>query len=180
MDGGLKPRHWAALGLLALGPLLAGLWLLRGLPDPRPLRAPAWVRQRALEGGLTPPEALEALFLRPQNRGELLRAKGICAFKDWPARHDGSDRWAFQWADGRLEVSPLPAAGAPAPLVAVVIGLGLDWDAHCLAPHTNRYAVETASQWQVRQPIYRHSLEHWRHYEKHLAPLKEKLPGLLT
>jgi hypothetical protein len=75
------------------------------------------------------PEALEALFLRPQNRGELLRAKGICAFKDWPARHDGSDRWAFQWADGRLEVSPLPAAGAPAPLVAVVIGLGLDWDA---------------------------------------------------
>ena len=58
--------------------------------------------------------------------------------------------------------------------------LGLDWDEHCLAPHTNQYAVETASHWQVRQPIYRHSLEHWRHYEKHLAPLKEKLPGLLT
>jgi G3E family GTPase len=76
------------------------------------------------------PEALEALFLRPPTQGELLRAKGVCTFVDWPARHDGSDRWAFQWADGRLEVSPLGAnpSGEPAPLVAVVIGLGLDWD----------------------------------------------------
>jgi len=75
------------------------------------------------------PEALEALFLRPPARGELLRGKGICAFQGWPARHDGSDRWAFQWADGRLDVSPLPAspAGGPPPLVAVVIGVDLDW-----------------------------------------------------
>lgn len=54
--------------------------------------------------------------------------------------------------------------------------LGLDWDEHCLAPHTNPCAVETASQWQVRQPIYRQSLERWRHYEKYLAPLKAALP----
>jgi G3E family GTPase len=75
------------------------------------------------------PEGLEALFQAPPTRGELLRAKGVCAFPGWPARHDGSDRWAFQWADGRLEISPLPAAsGGPAPLVAVIIGLGLDWD----------------------------------------------------
>jgi hypothetical protein len=53
--------------------------------------------------------------------------------------------------------------------------LGLDWDERCLAPHTNPFPVETASQWQVRQPIYRHSLERWRHYEKYLAPLKEIL-----
>ena len=53
--------------------------------------------------------------------------------------------------------------------------LGLDWDERCLAPHTNSYAVETASHWQVRQPIYQHSLENWRHYEKHLGPLKAML-----
>jgi G3E family GTPase len=76
------------------------------------------------------PEGLEALFLRAPDQGELLRAKGICAFPGWPARHDGSDRWAFQWADGRLDVSPLPLppGGEPPPLVAVVIGLGLAWD----------------------------------------------------
>jgi hypothetical protein len=53
--------------------------------------------------------------------------------------------------------------------------LGLEWDDRCLAPHTNPCAVETASQWQVRQPICRPSIERWRHYEKHLAPLKETL-----
>jgi len=55
--------------------------------------------------------------------------------------------------------------------------LGLEWSERCLAPHTNPCAVETASQWQVRQPIYRHSLGRWRHYEKHLAPLMEMLPA---
>jgi tetratricopeptide (TPR) repeat protein len=54
--------------------------------------------------------------------------------------------------------------------------LGLEWDARCLTPHTNRYAVETASQWQVRQPIYQRAMERWRHYERHLGPLKEALP----
>ena len=75
-------------------------------------------------------EGLEALFLRPPTRGELLRAKGVCAFHGWPARHDGSDRWLFQLADGRLELSPLPmpAGAGPAPTVAVVIGLDLAWD----------------------------------------------------
>ena len=75
-------------------------------------------------------EAMEALFLRPPDQGELLRAKGVCAFQGWKPRHDGSDRWAFQLADARLEVSPLPAGpgGELAPLVGVVIGLGLRWD----------------------------------------------------
>jgi tetratricopeptide (TPR) repeat protein len=53
--------------------------------------------------------------------------------------------------------------------------LGLDWDAACLTPHTNTAPIETASQWQVRQPIYTRSVERWRHYDKHLAPLREIL-----
>jgi hypothetical protein len=35
---------------------------------------------------------------------------------------------------------------------------------------TNR-PVKTASATQVRQPIYKSSLERWRRYEKHLGPL---------
>jgi len=69
------------------------------------------------------PDGLEALFLAPPAGGELLRAKGLCTFAGWPPRHDGGDRWAFQWADGRLEVGPLPGS---AECAAVVIGQGLD------------------------------------------------------
>jgi len=74
------------------------------------------------------PAALEALLLAPTAQGELLRAKGVCAFAGWAPRHDGSDRWAFQLADGRLEISPLPCKpdGSAAACLAVVIGTGLD------------------------------------------------------
>lgn len=79
------------------------------------------------------PEALEALFLRPGETGcgagELLRAKGVASFDGWPARHDGSDRWTFQVADGRLAIGPLAAPGPLPDRVAVVIGTGLDFHA---------------------------------------------------
>jgi hypothetical protein len=56
--------------------------------------------------------------------------------------------------------------------------LGLAWDERCRSPHLNPGSVETASHWQVRQPVYRHALDRWRHYEKHLGPLKEMLAHL--
>ena len=41
------------------------------------------------------PAALEELFLRRPEQGELLRAKGVASFAGWPARNDGScDRCA--------------------------------------------------------------------------------------
>ena len=52
---------------------------------------------------------------------------------------------------------------------------GLDWDPNCLEFHANKRVVHTASHWQVRQPIYTRSVDRWRHYEKHLGPLKEAL-----
>jgi G3E family GTPase len=78
------------------------------------------------------PAGLEALFtglLDPAlATGELLRAKSVCAFAGWAPRADGSDRWAFQVADGRIEISPLGLMpdGQPAPAMAVLIGTGLD------------------------------------------------------
>ena len=109
------PDPWA--GVLPLAPASTG--------------APSFAQARALSlrwDHPVAPEGLEALCLRPPERGEVLRAKGVCAFADWPARNDGSDRWAFQLADGRLEISPLPrlADGSLAATMAVVIGLDLD------------------------------------------------------
>lgn len=79
------------------------------------------------------PAALETLFTQPPieaalAQGELLRAKGVCVFAGWAPRADGSDRWAFQVADGRIEISPLGLMpdGTPAPTMAVLIGTGLN------------------------------------------------------
>ena len=52
---------------------------------------------------------------------------------------------------------------------------GLVWEEACLEFHTNTSASATASAAQARQPIYRTSVEKWRHYEKQLAPLQQAL-----
>lgn len=51
----------------------------------------------------------------------------------------------------------------------------LDWDDACTDFHTADRNVLTASSWQVRQPIYKTSVERWRRYEKHLGPLLKAL-----
>jgi len=50
--------------------------------------------------------------------------------------------------------------------------LGLEWDARCLEPHTNKRQVATASAWQVRQKMYKDSVARWRNYEKFIGPLR--------
>ena len=52
---------------------------------------------------------------------------------------------------------------------------GLPFDDSCLRFFENPRAVATPSAEQVRQPIYREGLEHWRHYEAWLDPLKAAL-----
>ena len=49
--------------------------------------------------------------------------------------------------------------------------VGLEWDDACLDFHENKRAVKTASNLQVRKPIYKDSINRWRRYEKQLAPL---------
>jgi Flp pilus assembly protein TadD len=53
--------------------------------------------------------------------------------------------------------------------------IGLDWDDKCLAFHQTERAVQTASKFQVRQPIYKTSMKRWKRYEKELRPLIEAL-----
>jgi tetratricopeptide (TPR) repeat protein len=49
---------------------------------------------------------------------------------------------------------------------------GLDWDDACLDFHKTRRKVKTASNAQVRRPIYNDSVKLWKRYEKQLQPLR--------
>jgi tetratricopeptide (TPR) repeat protein len=52
---------------------------------------------------------------------------------------------------------------------------GLGFEPACLRFYENDRPVRTASSEQVRRPIYREGLEHWRHYAAWLGPLAEAL-----
>jgi tetratricopeptide (TPR) repeat protein len=52
---------------------------------------------------------------------------------------------------------------------------GLEWDDACLRPERNDRVVTTMSHWQVRQPVYRTSIERWRNYEPWLGGFEELL-----
>jgi len=56
---------------------------------------------------------------------------------------------------------------------------GLPFESACLRFYENDRPVRTPSSLQVKQPIYREAVEHWRHYEPWLQPLKEALGDVL-
>jgi len=53
----------------------------------------------------------------------------------------------------------------------------LPWDEACLDFHKTRRKVRTASNAQVRRPIYKDSVELWKRYEKQLQPLRTAIYG---
>jgi tetratricopeptide (TPR) repeat protein len=54
---------------------------------------------------------------------------------------------------------------------------GLEWDPACLAFHESKRTVRTASLSQVRQPVYKNSVQRWKNYEEPLRPLFDLLKG---
>jgi len=52
---------------------------------------------------------------------------------------------------------------------------GLTFEPGCLDFYNTARSVRTASSEQVRQPLYRDGLEHWKHFEAWLGPLAEAL-----
>lgn len=62
----------------------------------------------------------------------------------------------------------------PEPLARQLLAFcGLPWDPACLDFHRSRHVVQTASLWQVRQPLHTRSSGRWRHYAAHLGPLRD-------
>ncbi|MGB9428604.1 MAG: sulfotransferase [Gammaproteobacteria bacterium] len=58
---------------------------------------------------------------------------------------------------------------------ALIAAAGLEWHPACLESHKHSARIETASVWQVRQPIHSDSVGRWRHYESHLQALRQAL-----
>ena len=56
---------------------------------------------------------------------------------------------------------------------------GLPFEVECLKFFENDRPVRTASSEQVRQPIYKEGVDHWRHFETWLGPLKDVLGPVL-
>ncbi len=56
---------------------------------------------------------------------------------------------------------------------------GLPYEDECLRFYQNDRIVRTASSEQVRMPIFSDAVEHWRHYEKWLEPLRTALSPIL-
>jgi tetratricopeptide (TPR) repeat protein len=52
---------------------------------------------------------------------------------------------------------------------------GLPWDDRCLSFYKTIRPVKTASAVQVRQPLFRSSLQRWRKYENYIGPLLHEL-----
>jgi tetratricopeptide (TPR) repeat protein len=57
---------------------------------------------------------------------------------------------------------------------------GLEFEAQCVEFHKTERSVRTASAEQVRKPLSREGLDHWKHFELWLEPLKLALGDALT
>jgi hypothetical protein len=60
----------------------------------------------------------------------------------------------------------------------VVDHVGLEWNDDVLRFHKSSRPTLTASVEQVRRPVYNSSVERWRRYERHIAPLIDALGDL--
>jgi hypothetical protein len=57
---------------------------------------------------------------------------------------------------------------------------GLPFESACLKFYETKRAVRTVSSEQVRRPIFREGLDHWRHFQPWLGPLEDALGPALT
>jgi hypothetical protein len=61
----------------------------------------------------------------------------------------------------------------------IIAHCNLDFEPNCLNFHQTKRAVRTASSEQVRQPLYKSAVAHWRHYDQDLTELKSALGSIL-
>jgi len=89
-----------------------------------------------------------------------------------------TDHWNSLFGNSILEIEYDDTVNNPEQSARKLIEYcGLDWTDDCNEFHKVERRVKTASHWQVRQPIYKSSLDRWKRYDRHIGPLKEILAG---
>jgi Flp pilus assembly protein TadD len=101
------------------------------------------------------------------DRGDIVHA--------WRQYRRLMEHWREVLPPGRLlEIDYEDLVADPEPTIRRMVDFtGLPWNEACLAPERNDRVVKTASLWQVRQPIYKSSVERWRRYEPWLGELTQ-------
>jgi hypothetical protein len=124
-------------------------------------------RRNAIDTALS----IHQTYFRPDLAFPTGGAELVSYFRDYQRL---MDHWrSVLPADRFLEVEYEELTGAPEPVIRrIIAGCGLEWDDACLRPESNRRAVNTASKWQARQPIYRTSVARWRRYGPWLGTLR--------
>jgi len=80
-----------------------------------------------------------------------------------------TDHWTFKYTDLVVNCDYETLTSHPHKETKILISeLNLEWENSCLKPHLNKRPVSTASQRQVRNPIYRNSSKNWEKYIKYI------------
>lgn len=102
----------------------------------------------------------------------------------WDLAHIGAyyndyKRLMEHWQTCGIELLEMPYEQTVADLETnarrAVEYLGLPWNNACLRFHESGRVIATASFDQADKPIYDQSVNRWKHYERHLDPLKAAL-----
>ena len=94
-------------------------------------------------------------------------------YPPWPAIYQQMQRWMRAGCFERL------VEDTEGEVRRLLDYCGLPFEAGCLRFYENDRAVRTASSEQVRRPIFKDAVEHWRAYEPWLEPLKAALGPVL-
>lgn len=123
-----------------------------------------------------PADVCISIYLKAFSRGHWYTQSLPLLGKYYRLYEETVARWkavtGLQWHSIRYEdLVTSPRTVTP----ALIDFLGLPWNDACLDPSSVKRAVSTFSSAQVRQPIYKSSVERWRKYAPYIKPLLDEL-----
>ena len=78
------------------------------------------------------------------------------------------DHWQLLLGDDLMRINYEDLVSQPREAVSGVLeNLGEAWDERCLSFNQLKNTVQTASVWQVREPLHTRSVGRWSHYRRY-------------